>query len=299
MTPFLGISYEFFAFAIVQLPIFNFVFLFFSWKIISFHSCVPLIELFFPKWLWILSFFFLIFVYLITIDVWFVLPSFSWQILLHFWSYSFLTWHDRSVRHRLLSWPFNHHLILVERIIDFSWRVLQWWSWEVRFLFWPWRSISKWWKQYIAALIDLISAVPDTCFDCVVDVLEHWLHLDLHSCLEVPHVDPYEVCTCLDYCLVDTFLTEVFSLFNVGDHEGWEFCLRWAEDFFEAIGMEVEGVGLMVRFRNEEDGLWLLEGLRFLGDPWVGDLFLLLRGGGLLLALVFVLELQEHAREYN
>jgi hypothetical protein len=63
--------------------------------------------------------------------------------------------------------------------------------------------------------------------------------------------------------------------------------------------VEVKRVGFVIWFWDEENGLWLLDGFRLLGDPGVADLFLLLRGGWLLLALVFVLELQKHAREYN
>lgn len=111
-----------------------------------------------------------------------------------------------------------------------------------------------------------------------MDALEHRLHLLLHPCLEVPHVDAHEVCARLDYRLIYSLLAEVLSFFDVFDHEGRYVSFGKFKYFFEAVCVEVKRGGFMIDLRDEEDGLGLLDGFRLLGDSGAGDLFLLLGG---------------------
>ena len=169
-------------------------------------------------------------------------------------------------RHRSSNFPFHLHSTPAEKTPNFSSQVPQWWSSAVRFTFWPARSTSKWVWLYVATLIYLVSAVPDARLHCIVDALKHRLHFQLHACLEIPHVDSYEICTRLDYRLIHSLLAEMLPLFYVFDHMDWQLAARLSQNLFEAVSVEVERGSLVIWLRNEEYGLGLFDRLLLFGD---------------------------------
>lgn len=205
-----------------------------------------------------------------------------------------LTSRDTIAQYRWSNSPIHPHSTPVEKTPNFSWQVHQWWSSAAHSPFWPARSTSKWVCPYVATLINLVSAVPDARLHCIVDALKHRLHLQLHACPEIPHVDSHEIRTRLHYRLIYSLLAEMLPLFYVFDHMDWHLAAWLTQDLLETVSVEVKGGSLVIWLRNEEYGLGLFNRLLLFGHSGTTNLLLFLRKWRLLFVLVFVFELQKH-----
>jgi hypothetical protein len=67
------------------------------------------------------------------------------------------------------------------------------------------------------------------------------VHLQFHAVLEISHVDPNEVKTCLHDCLVDPLLAELFTLLDAVYYEGGKVTNRELVQFLKAVNVEIKG----------------------------------------------------------